>query len=62
MCNLSEDAFEMIIIEADMKGVQRRYYPKPISMRDFDWEAWIDPEMRVGYGKTEVEAINNLFD
>jgi hypothetical protein len=38
-------------------------YP-PIPIRDFDWCAWDDEvgeDSPTGYGKTEQEAIDNLF-
>lgn len=32
----------------------------PIPMRQFDWAAYRDPEGRVGWGRTEAEAIAEL--
>lgn len=42
-----------------------RYWPKPIPMRCFDWEACssdYDMGDPIGYGKTEGEAIDNLLE
>lgn len=39
------------------------YWPKPIPLRQFYWSAVDDnyePEMPIGYGKTEAEAIADL--
>ena len=40
-----------------------RYDPKPIPLRDFDWEAWRDggDEREVGHGRSEAEAIADLL-
>jgi hypothetical protein len=51
-----------------MEQIVTHYWPKPIPLRQFDWEAWIDGDepddnghMRCGHGRTEEEAINNLI-
>jgi hypothetical protein len=39
------------------------YWPKPIPMRQFDWQAMRDgdePPCPVGFGRTEAEAIADL--
>jgi hypothetical protein len=43
------------------------YWAKPIPDRQFDWSAWRDGDepndngqMRIGYGRTEAEAIADL--
>jgi hypothetical protein len=61
MSKFAHSSDEMIKIEADQLKIERHYDPKPIPIRDFDWCAYIDPERCCGYGKTEVEAINNLM-
>ncbi len=44
------------------------YSPTPIPYRDYDWCAYDDdtydgsPGQRVGYGKTEADAINDLLE
>lgn len=40
-------------------------WPKPIPLRQFDWSATAEdyePGDPVGYGKTEAEAVNDLFE
>lgn len=39
--------------------ITEHVYP-PIPMRQFDWAAYRDPEGKVGWGRTEVEAITDL--
>ena len=41
--------------------------PKPIPLRQFDWEAWwanrdLDEDAIIGYGATEAQAIADLID
>lgn len=45
------------------KKIRTSYWKKPIPTDRYDWEAWFDGEEethRVGYGRTEEEAINEL--
>ena len=52
-----------------MLEIVTRYWAKPIPLRQFDWEAWLDGDepndngqMRCGFGRTEAEAINDLIE
>jgi hypothetical protein len=38
------------------------YWPKPIPTDRFDWEAYRDPEGKVGHGSTEKDAIGDLLE
>jgi hypothetical protein len=51
-----------------MISIITNYWAKPIPTTQFDWEAWRDGDepnddghMRVGYGRTKAEAIENLI-
>ena len=39
--------------------ITEHVYP-PIPMRQFDWAAYRDPEGKIGWGKTEAEAVAAL--
>lgn len=43
--------------------IMTEFDPKPIPLRQFDWEAWDldqDENSPIGYGETEQEAITDL--
>jgi hypothetical protein len=43
--------------------IKTKYWAKPISRRDHDWEAWdddLDGAGPVGFGADEQAAINDL--
>lgn len=51
-----------------MPRIRTNYWAKPIPIRQFDWSAWYDNDepnddgqMALGYGRTEQEAITDLF-
>jgi hypothetical protein len=53
---------------ADQRKIVTRYWAKPFPLRQFDWEASYDGDepndagyMAVGHGRTEAEAIADLF-
>ena len=44
-------------------SIKTEYWPKPIPVRHFDWEAWdedLDEDSPVGHGPTEQAAITDL--
>ena len=43
-----------------MTDIITEYVFPPIPQRSFDWAAYRDPEGKVGWGKTEVEAVADL--
>ncbi len=46
-----------------MKNIKTNFIYPPIPIRDMDWSAWYDGEEesgRVGFGKTESEAVAQL--
>jgi hypothetical protein len=46
-----------------MVRIHTNYDPKPIPLRQFDWDAWYDDgEGQCGHGRTEQEAIDDLLD
>lgn len=46
------------------KNIKTEYSPKPIPLRNKDWDAWIDEkeEWGTGHGLTEDEAIEDLLE
>jgi hypothetical protein len=48
-----------------MKDIKTEFFPKPMPIRSFDWEAtrdgWDEGDL-IGYGLTEAEAIENLLE
>jgi len=46
--------------------IRTDYWMKPDPNRNFDWEAWIDDTadlgMRMGFGATRDEAIEDLLE
>lgn len=42
--------------------IQTRFFLVPSPSRKFDWTAWCDghEEWKIGYGPTELDAINDL--
>ena len=45
--------------------IRPNYWPKPIPLRQFDWEAVTDnyePGAPVGYGRTRQEALDDLLE
>jgi len=49
-----------------MTDIRTSYSPKPIGIRNFDWEAvdyeTLDCDSLVGHGSTEAEAIADLVE
>jgi hypothetical protein len=48
-----------------MKTINTIYDPKPIPLRNYDWEATrgdYDEYDPIGYGSTELEAITDLIN
>lgn len=45
----------------DRTGITTDFVYPPIPDRSSDWAAYRDPEGRVGWGRTEEEAINDLL-
>ena len=48
------------------RTIKTDFWAKPIPIRSFDWEAWIDETadegMLIGYGATKAAAIQNLLE
>lgn len=52
-----------------MPKIATSYWAKPIPPRQFDWSAWYDGDepndaggMRIGYGRTQDDAVRDLID
>ncbi len=46
-------------------NIKTEYWPKPIPIRNYDWEAWdadLNEDSPIGHGLTEDEAIINLLE
>ena len=45
-----------------MKQIITEYVYPSIPIRQFDWAAYRDPEGKIGRGRTEAEAIIDLWE
>ena len=50
------------VIKKEAETIFTQFIYPPIPIRNYDWCAYRDPEKFTGYGKTELEAIEDLLD
>jgi hypothetical protein len=57
--------FVMYLNDKEMQDIKTEFFPKPIPIRSFDWEATrdgYDEGDLIGYGETKADAVQNLLD
>lgn len=62
MGDTSTASREQIEATKRQQGITTHLEYPPIPIRDFDWCAYYDPEGDHGWGRTELEAIQDLLD
>lgn len=49
----------------NLSNIITEYWPKPIPIRNYDWQAWVDGREesgQVGQGATEDAAVEDLLE